>query len=74
MFSKRRNPDSKLFLQDREPSQNCKAARKVKESYGVKQISISVRSPDTNPIEMCDYSRMETTVGWKRKKYHTRNI
>ena len=50
-FSKCRNPDSKLFFQDEEPSQNCKAARKVMESYGVKQISISARSPDINPIE-----------------------
>ena len=51
MFSKCRNPDSKLFLQDGDPSQNCKAARKVMESYGVKQISIPARSPDINPIE-----------------------
>ena len=51
MFSKCSNPDSKLFLQDGDPSQNCKAARKVMESYGVKQISIPARSPDINHIE-----------------------
>ena len=51
VLSKCRNSDSKLFLQDGEPSKNCKAARKVMESYGVKQISISARSPHVDPIE-----------------------
>ena len=51
MFNKCRNTDSKLFLQDGEPSKDCKAARKVMESYGVKQISISAKSPHINPIE-----------------------
>ena len=51
MCSKCRNTDSKLFLQDGDPSHNCKAARKVMGSYGVKHISIPTRSPDINPIE-----------------------
>ena len=50
-FSKCSNSDSKLFLQDGDPRQHCKATRKVVESYGVEQISIPVRSPDINPIE-----------------------
>lgn len=33
-----------------DPSQNCKAAWKVVESYGIKQISITAKSPDINPI------------------------
>ena len=36
---------------DGDPSQTCKAAWRVMESYRVKQISISARSPDINPIE-----------------------
>ena len=51
MFSKCRNPDSKLFLQDEDRSQNCNAARKVMKSYRVKQITIPARSPDINSIQ-----------------------
>ena len=51
MFSKCRNPDSKLFLQDGDHSQNCKAVRKVMESYRVKQLIIPARSPDINSIQ-----------------------
>ena len=36
---------------DEDPSQNYKAAGKVMGSYWVKKISITVESPDINPIE-----------------------
>ena len=36
---------------DGDPSKNYKAAWKDMGSYGVKQISITAKSPDINPIE-----------------------
>lgn len=51
MFSKCRNPDSKLVLQDGDHSQNYKAVMKVVESYGVKEISIPARGPAIKPIQ-----------------------
>ena len=51
MFLNSCNPSSKLFLQDGDPSQNCKAAREVWESYGCTLLKIPARSPDMNPIE-----------------------
>ena len=50
MCSKCSNPDNKLFLRDEDPCQNCEAAEKVMESYGVKDISIPARSLKINPI------------------------
>ena len=76
-FSKCSNSDSKLFLQDGDPSQHCKAARKVVESYGVEQISIPARSPDINPIEKnfnLRSSKLQSDAIEKTFGHHTQNI
>ena len=51
MFVDSCNPSSKLFLQDGDPSQNCKAAQQIWQSYGCELLQIPARSPDMNPIE-----------------------
>lgn len=47
-FNKTRD---KLWIQDGDPSQNCKSARAAWTSLGAKLINIPPRSPDVNPIE-----------------------
>lgn len=44
-------PQGKLFLQDGDPRQTSKAARKGWESLGCDMFAIPARSPDLNPIE-----------------------
>lgn len=51
MFNDSINPNSRLFVQDGDPSQNSKAATKEIEKIGGQQISIPPRCPDLNPIE-----------------------
>ena len=43
--------NSKLFLQDNCPIQNCAKARKALKAIGAKLFAIPPRSPDLNPIE-----------------------
>ncbi len=43
--------DEKLWLQDGDPSQNCKSAREAWEALGATLLKIPPRSPDLNPIE-----------------------
>ena len=51
MFSKSINPNSKLFIQDGDPSQNSKAARIEIAACGSTHLKIPARSPDVKPIE-----------------------
>jgi len=50
-FERSVNPNSGLFLQDGDPSQNSKKARQAMELIGATKFSIPPRSPDMNPIE-----------------------
>ena len=50
-FKKSNCPTKKLFLQDGDPSQNSRAAKKAIEEVGGKKFPIPPRSPDLNPIE-----------------------
>ena len=43
--------EEKLWIQDGDPSQNCKSAREAWKSLGAKLLQIPPRSPDVNPIE-----------------------
>ena len=45
------NPAGNVFVQDGNPSQNCKATITVLDKIGAVQFSIPPRSPDLNPIE-----------------------
>ena len=50
-FSSTQNPSHKLFLQDGDPRQNSKKAKKVMEEIGAQLFAIPPRSPDVNSIE-----------------------
>lgn len=50
-FRQGSNPRGKLFLQDGDPSQNSRAAKKVIDRLGGRVFNIPPRSPDMNPIE-----------------------
>ena len=50
-FERRTNPKGKLFLQDRDPSQNCRKAQNTMYAVDAKKFSVPPRSPDANPIE-----------------------
>lgn len=51
LFDKFKKTSRKLWIQDGDPSQNCKTARTAWENLGANLISIPARSPDLNPIE-----------------------
>ena len=51
MFLKGNNKKGKLFLQDGDPSQNCKISTEPMEKVGCRLFKIPARSPDLNPIE-----------------------
>ena len=51
MFKICPNPKGKLFLQDRDPSQNICKARSAWDKIGAQKFSILERSPDLNPME-----------------------
>ena len=51
MLRKSGKRNSKLFLQDNCPIQNCAKARKALNAIGAKLFAIPPRSPDLNPIE-----------------------
>ena len=51
MFEVSCNPESHLFVQDGDPSQNSKLAKVSMEKCGAKLLAIPPRSPDLNPIE-----------------------
>ena len=50
-FSNTQNPSHKLFLQDGDPHQNSKKAKKAMEKIGAQLFTISLDSSDVNPIE-----------------------
>ena len=51
MFKLSANPKGELFLQDGDPSQNCKAANDAMDLVGCRKFSIPPGSADLNPIE-----------------------
>ena len=51
IFTNSCNRNGKIFIQDGDPSQNSKAARKEIARLGYVQLKIPPRSPDLNPIE-----------------------
>ena len=51
MFEKANKGDSKLWIQDGDPSQNSALARCSWLALGAQLLSIPPRSPDINPIE-----------------------
>lgn len=51
MISRADKGESRLFLQDGDPSQNSRAARDAMTDIDVELLSIPARSPDLNPIE-----------------------
>ena len=51
MLPNKVNPNSRLFVQDGDPSQNSRPSAKKIKKPGVQQISILPRSPGLNPIE-----------------------
>lgn len=50
-FKKSSNPKGMLFLQDGDPTQNSRKAKKAFDDVGCRMFSIPARSPDINPIE-----------------------
>ena len=54
-FSSTQNPSHKLFLQDGDPRQNYKKAKRALEKIGVQLFAIPLHSPDINPIENLFY-------------------
>ena len=50
-FQNSSNPKGMLFLQDGDPTQNSKKAKKAFDDVGCRMFSIPARSPDINPIE-----------------------
>ena len=50
-FKKSANLKSMLFLQDGDPTQNSRKAKKAFDYVGCRMFSILARSPDINPIE-----------------------
>ena len=50
IFSKANNQKGKLFLQDGDPSQNCKMSQEAMDKISYRLLMISP-SPDLNPIE-----------------------
>lgn len=51
MFERGNNVKGKLFLQDGDPSQNCKLAQEAMDKVPCRLFKIPPRSPDLNPIE-----------------------
>lgn len=51
MFIRAQKGNSKLWIQDGDPSQNCTAVKRILQLIGAKLLSIPARSPDINPIE-----------------------
>ena len=51
IFRKSRKRNSRLFLQDGDPSQNSKKAKQAMGRANVQLLKIPARSPDLNPIE-----------------------
>ena len=51
VFRNSANPRGKLFLQDGDPRQCSKVARKAMDRLGCRMFPIPARSPDINPIE-----------------------
>ena len=51
VFENSANPRGKLFLQDGDPRQCSKVARKAMGDLGCRMFAIPPRSPDINPIE-----------------------
>ena len=51
VFDNSANPRGKLFLQDGDPRQCSRVARKAMENLGCRMFAIPPRSPDINPIE-----------------------
>ena len=51
IFAKGNNTKGKLFLQDGDPSQNCKLSRDAMDAVPCRLFKIPARSPDLNPIE-----------------------
>ena len=51
MFKTCPNPKSKVFLQDRDPSQNSCKSRSAQDKIGAQKFSIPASSPDLNQIE-----------------------
>ena len=50
-FRKGQNTRGRIFLQDGDPSQNSRLAKKSLKKVGARKFSIPARSPDCNPIE-----------------------
>ena len=50
-FRRSANPHGKLFLQDRDPSQNSRHAKRAMDRIGVRVFNILSQDPDCNPIE-----------------------
>ena len=50
-FKNSANPKGMLFLQDGDPTQNSRKAKKAFDDVGCRMFSIPARSPDINPIE-----------------------
>lgn len=51
LFAQISKTRKKLWIQDGDPSQNCKSARLAWEELGANLLKIPPRSPDLNPIE-----------------------
>ena len=51
VFDNSANPPGKLFLQDGDPRQCSRVARKAMENLVCRMFAIPPRSPDINPIE-----------------------
>ena len=51
LFKSSCTPTADVFVQDGDPSQNCKAAKTALDKIGAVQFTIPLRSPDLHPIE-----------------------
>ena len=51
IFELSSNPRARRFLQDGDPSQNSKKAKRAMDRMSAKMVGIPARSPDLNPIE-----------------------
>ena len=50
-FARATNSEGKLFLQDKDPVQNCKELHKAYNEIGCRIVPILARWPDINPVE-----------------------
>ena len=68
-FKKSANPKGMLFLQDGDPTQNSRKAKKAFDDVGCRMFSIPARSPDKNPIQNM-FNNVRKKLGEDATEHH----